>query len=472
MKLLILFLFFLVSNVFVANCQNHAYVIRNVSIIAMNDDNVHHNKNIYIKNGKIEKIVDYSEAAIEKAYKVIDGGGKYILPGLFDMHTHFMYEQGLPIEHATTELGLMLANGVTTIRIMNGGNVYRDFIKKNLKGHQNFASPSIVLVSPQLVGEWPWKNDTVTPKQIVNSPELAAAAVRKFKQEGYHAIKIAQFIKQDVYNAIISEAKKQRIPVTGHVGPWVKLPAALKAGQQVEHLDEFIELLLPDSLLKKGAVSVSDMHIWKKENWNSVDHLDVNKIPLLIKLVKESGIYVTPTNYFFHSNFAAQPTEPEMKQKPDYAFIPDQLLEERANTLKAWAARNIDAGRRAKWIGLRNKIIFELNKAGVPLMCGSDAPAWFMMGGFAVHDELENLVSCGLTPYESLKTATVNPAKYLGEWDKKGSIEKGKVADLLLVDENPFEDIKNTRKISGVFIDGRYYGKQAIESLLIKGKRQ
>ncbi len=135
-------------------------------------------------------------------------------------------------------------------------------------------------------------------------------------------------VKRDVYDEIINTAKQEKIKVTGHVGPLVKLPRALETGQQIEHMDEFIDMLLPDTSYNHGQ-SVSDMNIWRKQAWATVPFLDETKIPALVKMVKDAGIYVSPTNFFFISTFGEGVTEEQAKQSPGYDYIPPVIKKER-----------------------------------------------------------------------------------------------------------------------------------------------
>ena len=194
------------------------------------------------------------------------------------------------------------------------------------------------------------------------------------------------------------------------------------------------------------------------------------KIPALAKQVKDAGIYVTPTNYFFISNAGLPQPEEEIKNKPDYAYIPSQLREEkwkyRANYLKNMAPLTS----REKYVSIRKQMVYELWKAGVPLMAGSDAPEFFVVAGFALHDELKTMVDAGLSPYAALQTATVNPAKFLGMSDRTGTLAVGKEADMILLDKNPLEDIRNTRTIIGVSTDNAWFTKEKINQILEEAK--
>ena len=443
-----------------------AYAITNVTVIPMNKAISWPGQTVLIENGIIKKMGNTTSVKIGKGITIIDGRDKYLLPGLFDMHTHFFYEQG---EHKNTceaELKMMLANGLTSARILAGHPAYLE-ARSNVKLGK-WTGPHLFIASPQLVGSWPWPPEFKN-YEIVDTKEKAANAVRKFKQEGYDEIKITFMVKRDVYDEIINTARQEKIKVAGHVGPLVKLPRALETGQQIEHMDEFIDMLLPDTSYNHGQ-SVSDMNIWRKQAWATVPFLDEAKIPALVKMVKDANIYVSPTNFFFISTFGEGVTEEQAKQSPGYAYIPPDIKRERWENWKYYNDNSPPMESRHKYVQLRKKMVYELWKAGVPLMAGSDSPEFFLVQGFSLHDELEMFVKAGLSPFAALQTATVNPASYLGINNQKGTIETGKEADLLLLDKNPLDDIRNTKSISAVFKRGKLYDKKALLQMLEDAK--
>ncbi len=458
---------FLLTIAIVAGAQK-AYLVRDVTVIPMTEEKTLPHQDVLIRQGKIYSITATVKAKPGTEVIVIDGKGKYLLPGLFDMHAHFFYEQGEHKNTCESELKVMLANGLTTARILAGHPAYLE-AKSNVSTGK-WTGPSLLIASPQFVGRWPWPADFKN-YEIVDTREKAAAAVRQYKQEGYDAIKITFMVKRDVYDEIVKTAKEVGIKVTGHVGPEVKLPAALAAGEQIEHMDEFIDMLLPDTSYNHGQ-SVSDMNIWRKNAWATVPYLDETKLPFLVKAVKEAGIYVTPTNFFFLSSFGEGMTEQQYKQRPDYAYIPKELLEERWDIKDRYWKNPPAKESRDKYVYLRKKMTYELWKAGVPLMAGSDSPEWFLVTGFSIHDEIATFVKAGLSPFAALQTATTNPATYLGMNDRTGTIETGKEADMILLDKNPLEDITNTRTITGVFADGNWYNKKSIDQMLEEGKQK
>lgn len=423
-----------------------SYAIKNVSVITMLSQEVLRDQTVVVENGIISRISPAAKTKLSKNIKVIDGNGKFLIPGLFDMHTHFFYEQGDHINTNETELKLMLANGITTARIMAGHPSFLE-AKANVKNGR-WIGPELSVASPQLVGKWPFPTEFKN-YEMVASEAQANEAVTKFKQQGYDAIKITFMMAKPIYQAVTAAAAREDINVVGHVGPIVMLPAALEAGQQIEHMDMFIETLLPDTSYNHGQ-SVSDYNIYSKAAWETVPHLMESKIPALAKSVKDAGIYVTPTNYFFISNAGLPQTDEEIKNKPDYHYIPHNLRDEKWKYRENYIKKMAPLASREKYVHLRKQMVYELWKAGVPLMAGSDAPEFFVVAGFALHDELKTMVDAGLTPYAALQTATVNPATFLKMNNRTGTIAVGKEADLVLLEKNPLQDINHTRSVAGV----------------------
>ena len=443
-----------------------SYAIENVSVITMINEEVLPDQTVVVEKGIIKSILPSAKAKLSKGVKVIDGTGKFLMPGLFDMHTHFFYEQGEHINTNETELKLMLANGITTARIMAGHPSFLE-AKANVKNGK-WIGPELSVASPQLVGGWPFSTEFKN-YEIVASEARANEAVATFKQQGYDAIKITVMMAKPMYKAIVAAAARENIKVVGHVGPMVMLPAALEAKQQIEHMDMFIETLLPDTSYNHGQ-SVSDYNIYSKAAWETVPHLMESKIPALAKSVKDAGIYVTPTNYFFISNAGLPLTDEEIKNKPDYNYIPSKLREEKWKYRERYIKTMAPLASREKYVHIRKQMVNDLWKAGVPLMAGSDAPEFFVVAGFALHDELKTMVDAGLTPYAALQTATVNPATFLEMNNRTGTISIGKEADLVLLNKNPLEDINNTRSITGVSSGNSWLNRDDIQKLLEEAK--
>jgi imidazolonepropionase-like amidohydrolase len=460
-----LFFFLLITGIVFSVCAQQRLpeftIIRNANIIPMTTDTILWHQSIVIREGRILQIIPNELTPEIKGALTIDGSGKFIIPGLMDMHTHFFYEQGDHRNTCEAELKMMLAKGITTARIQCGDSVYLH--AKTMVNLGKWKGPQLFVSSPQVVGNWPWKGKVFAA--ICTTPDEAVKAVTQFKMQGYDEIKITFMVKAAVYDAIIQTASRLNIKVTGHVGPLAGLDKALLAKQQIEHMDEFIEVLLPDTSFNHG-MSVSDMGIWRKPNWETVKYLDESKIPALVDKIKEAGIFVTPTNYFFVSCFGEGMSEKRIKAKPDYNFIPSSIKSERWQIRDLYLQRGFSESDRQKYVYLREKMVEELWKAGVPLMAGSDSPEWFLVQGFALHDELIEFVKAGLSPFAALQTATINPATYLQIVDEKGSVQIGKQADFILLNKNPLENIKHTKDIWAVFCNEEYYEDAQINRIL------
>lgn len=438
-------------------------VITNVNVIPMDKEHVLTNQTVLVENGKI-KAIGKKVKLPENSY-LIDGTGKYLIPGLTDMHAHLYADNPatFPEEKVSAEFNVMLANGVTTVRLMAGNPFQLKLKEKINKGEMD--GPRLFVSSPEFAGK---KYMREFRGMEVNSPEKAVEAVKKAKSEGYDFIKMTMLITLPVYEALVQAAKAVGIRVIGHVNTDVKIRKAIESGQQVEHLDEYMEALLADNA-PNNKISVSGFGIWKGDCWETLDYLDEKKIEEIAAYTQKYQVYNSPTNAFFVLSFGVGMDSTQITQLPDFKFIPAgergkifQALEFYENNLRNKASEE----RRKKFIETRYKLIQALHKKGCKLLAGSDAPSWFLGYGFTLHRELEQFVTAGLSPYAALQTATTVPAEFLGIKNENGTIEKGKVADMVLLDGNPFDNISNTKKIAGVFNKGKWYSKENLNKML------
>ena len=420
----------------------------NVNVIPMDRERVLRNMNVVVGDGKIIAIMDSRFSKVPPGAQLIDGKGKYLIPGLADMHVHLFSDDDFPDALAEDELKVMIAYGVTTIRLMIGTPEQLVLREKSAKGE--ILAPTIFAASPHLTGK----------KQpncyLVNTEAEARAAVAKSKQDGYDFIKVTTFLKPEVYEAIIDEANKQKIRVVGHADSRsVGLQRALKARQQIEHLDSYLEALLPETAPVKG--SVSDIYVYNPKNWESIDYLDEKKIPEVARLTVEANPFVTPTMHLFKFTFGKGRTEESILAQPDIRFYPKKVVETWTNVSKRYLSTAAPVEKREKYISVRNQIVKAIHDAGGKIMAGSDTPEWLMLYGHTLHLELIDLRDAGLSNYATLETATRNPAMFLGLEDQMGTIAIGKRGDLVLLDANPLDDIANTQKRAGVMIKGKYF---------------
>ena len=430
----------------------------NVNVIPMDKERVLKNQTVIVRNGMIVEIGNASRVKVPEAVQKIDGTGKFLIPGLSDMHVHLMSDEDeFSDALATDEFKIMVANGVTTIRLMNGTPEQLEWRAKSARGE--IIAPMMYAASPQFIGK---KSSNAF---VVTNETEARESVRRAKRDGYDYLKMTTNLKPEVYEAIVDEAGKQDIRVVGHADSRsVGLARALKARQQIEHLDSYLEALLPDNLLAKG--SVSDIYIYKAESWTSLDYIDEDKIPGIARATVRANPFSVPTLTLFKHTFGLGRTEEAIKAQPDIRFYPQKTIDFWLGVNKRYWATAASAERRAKYVAIRNRMVKAIHEAGGKILAGSDTPEWLFLYGYTLHRELRSLNEAGLSNYATLASATRNPAEFFGTIAKTGTIEKGKRADLVLLEANPLENIENTERRAGVMLNGRWFTQTQLDKWL------
>lgn len=430
-----------------------------VNVIPMDRERVLTNQTVIVRDGTITAIGDATKVKVPKDAVRVDGTGKYLIPGLVDMHTHLLSDSNeFPDSIAEDELRVMVANGVTTVRFMIGTPELLGLRARSAKGE--ITAPTIFVASPHLTGREQGNNF------VVNTPDEARDAVRKSKAAGYDFIKITTFIKAEAYEAAVDEAAKQKIRVVGHADSrFVGAERAWKAKQQIEHLDGYMELLLRDDAPMKG--SVSDLYIYNPDNWKSFDYMDESKIAQVARKTVASNPFVNPTQHFMKNTFGVARSEASIRAQPEFKFYPYKVQQQWLDFYKKNRFLNtISLEQRARWVDLRNKLIKAIHDAGGKIMAGSDTPEFLFLYGFSQHRELKALADAGLSNYAVLAAGTRNAHEFFGTIDKVGTIEIGRRADLLLLNANPLENISATENRSGVMLKGRYYPQTELNAWL------
>ena len=422
------------------------FAITGVSVIPMTRDTVIRDATVVVKDGRIASVGASGNVRVPAGARRIDGRGKYLIPGLADMHTHLYSDGDVPDSLARYELGVMVANGVTATRFMIGTREHFALRREIEAGR--IVGPQLWLASPQFTG----KEDVNS--RVVTSPEEARNAVKEMADLGYDFIKLTLFITPPVYDAIVREAKDQGIRVVGHVDPQVGVSRALAAGQQIEHLDNYLESVLADSAPMRE--SVSDRGLFRLENWKSLDYVDDAKVERIAGATARSGTFTCPTLSVFKTAFALGQSEEEVKARPDWGIMPAGMRALYLGARDKYWKNPASEARRMRWVQVRDRLVKAIADSGGRIMAGSDTPEWFFGYGWTLHRELESLVAAGLTPYQALAAATRNPAEFLRGSKEWGTIETGKRADLVLITGNPLEDIRNTARIEGVAVGGRW----------------
>ena len=432
------------------------FAITHVTVIPMSADTAIAGATVVVRDGRIAEIGPARQVRVPAGARRVDGRGKYLIPGLADMHTHLYSDGEIPDSVAKYELGVMVANGVTATRIMIGTPEHLVLRREVEAGR--VVGPQLWVASPQFTGKADANSREVT------TPEDARAAVKEMADLGYDFIKLTLFITPPVYDAIVDEAKGRGLPVVGHVDPQVGVARALEAGQQIEHLDNYLESVLADSA--PMSASVSDRGLFKPKNWESLDWIDDAKVARIAGATARAGIYTCPTLTVFKKAFALGQSEEEIRSRPDWRIMPAELRHLYLGAREKYWANPASEARRMRYVQVRNQLVKAIADSGGKIMAGSDTPEWFFGYGWTIHRELESLVAAGLTPYQALAAATRNPAEFLRASKEWGTIERGKRADLVLLAGNPLDDIRNTSRIEAVSVGGRWLERKERDRMI------
>lgn len=442
--------------------QPQTVVFQNVSVIPMDRERLLRDQTVIVRDGLIAEVGDASKVQVPPGAKRVDGRRKYLIPGLVDMHNHlFADAEEVPDDLAPDELRVMLANGVTSSRLMCG--VPFQLALRERINNGELQLPTLYVSCPQLVGSKRWAE--IDPNsRFVGTPEEARAAVQDFKKQGYDFIKMTMDIKdRAVYDAIMDECSKQNIRGIGHVDPAIGVEHAIEKGQQMEHLDAYLEAILKDDSPIKA--SLTQQGLFRKENWTSMDYVDEAKLKAIAIKTAKAGVYVAPSLAFLKTIYGNQITEEQTRALTDFRFMPKAKVAEWDRAMKIIYPR-IQASdkHRNEFIRVRNELVRLIHANGGKIMAGSDSPDVYLAYGFAMHRELKCLVEAGLSPYSALEAGTKVPAEYLrGNF---GTVQKGKRADMVFLDANPLEDISNTQKISGVMLRGNWFARKSLDAML------
>jgi len=421
-----------------------AFALDHVSVIDVRTGAIDADRVVVVGAGHITAIAAAGAASPPPGALLLDAHGKFLIPGLWDMHVHV---------HAAPFLQLLLAEGITGVREMGGDpQTIGDWRARIDAGRM--LGPRIIMAGLILDGPSPiWP----AISRSVRTPADGHAAVVRAKREGSDFIKVYNGLSRDAYLAIVDEAKKQGMVVAGHVPLAITAAEASAAGQKsIEHLLGVLEGCTSDP----HPAAMTRDHAWYLE------HYDPALAESLAATFARNGTWQVPT--LVVKRAFATIHELAASDDPRLRYIPD-LLSARWDPSRDFRM----AGRGpAGFADLRRvydkdrELVGVLARAHVRILAGTDLGNPYIFPGFSLHDELQLLVGAGLTPLEALRAATLGPAEYLGATDSLGTVEPGKVADLVLLDANPLADITNVARISAVCARGALLGRASLDKLL------
>lgn len=397
--------------------STNSFLIKNVNIVPMTSDTVLVNKTLYIKDGIIEQIEDDIEV---EGVEIIDAQNKYLVPGLIDMHVHVWDKY---------ELGLYLSNGVTGVRNLWGMPMHLRI--KEAINNDEIIGPSFFTTGPKLTGPEFIGDDNLN----LISPEQAREKVIEYKSRGYDFIKTYYGLDKDIFDAVIEESERSHMDIAAH--PSHKVPFSYHLHPQIksiEHAEEIVQQPLQFDL-------------------NS------NKLkPIIDSIAGTEHARYSPTIVVFNNIYQMMLNDSILDSEPLNYINPLIRTADSKNQFQRWYnAKQSDpevVERIKNQHDFHITIVSELHKAGVPIICSTDAGIGVTLPGFSIHKELAFYKDAGLSNYEVLKTATINAAETHKIMNDLGSIEVGKISNLILIDENPLDDISALKRPSTVFIKG------------------
>ena len=433
---------------------NDLLVVDNVTVVDVRTGKLEPDQTVILERHRIFSIRPSKSAKYPPDADRVNGRGGYLIPGLWDMHVHLVFGDWFP-DAKDISLPLFIANGVTSVRDMGSElDVVQDWRTQIEAGR--LIGPRILTSGPMLDGPRPRFPSSIA----IASPEEARHAVDDLKAHGADFIKLQSLLPRDAVLAIAEEARKREIAFAGHVPNAMRASDMSEAGMKsFEHLIGIFEgsSTAEDAFLEGGKTEGRFLATYDEARAASLAALLAkNHTWQCPTLVWERGGNLLDMNDF--SGDARVKYVPGPWKNKTWKRFTEEITQGYGTD---------DIATRKKFIDKELEVVRMLEKAGVPFLAGTDTPAGVhIFPGFSLHEELERFVAAGFTPLEALQTATLNPAQFFGMAGQLGAIEEGKLADMVLLSANPMEDIANTEKIAGVFVNGRYFSHSQIEKLL------
>jgi imidazolonepropionase-like amidohydrolase len=438
----------------------------NVNVIDGTGAPVRTGMTVVVQGNRVDAVGPTGAVTIPDNVKVVDARGKYLIPGLWDMHVHW-YDERL--------LGLFIANGVTGVRQMWGMPMHFDWRSRITNG--SLTGPRFEIASPIVDGPHP-----IWPGSLAVSDTAGAREViRDIKRTRYDFVKVYNLLPRDTYFALASEARRNGLAMAGHVPDAVSAREASDAGQKsIEHLDGILYATsTAEDELRRRRVEIAERQTSNGTDPSThaalrslrerlLDTYDDEKAAGLFARFVKNSTWQSPTLTVLRS--MASLDDSTFTNDVRLKYMPRAIRElwNPANDSRTAGKSPADYALDRRLLQKQLTVVGAMHRAGVRILAATDTLNPFVFPGFSLHDELELLVEAGLSPMQALQAATINPAQYLGT---RGTVETGNVADLVLLDANPLDDIRATRRISAVVAGGRLFERSSLDAILTNAEK-
>jgi imidazolonepropionase-like amidohydrolase len=407
--------------------QTVAFV--NVNVVPMDRDGVAPNQTVVVREGRIVEVGPAARVRVPAGAVTVDGRGKYLMPGLAEMHGH-LPNPNAGSELTETVLFLYVANGVTTVRGMLGYPANLELRDRIARGE--VLGPRLWVAGPALSGN------------AATTPEVGRRMVEEQKAAGYDHLKIQEGLSRETYDTIVATAKRLGMRFAGHVPNAVGVYHVLESGQaSIDHLDNYVETV------------------------GGPDSADDRRIGQAVAATCTAGTWTVPTLALWEV-FLASEDSSALAARREVRYVPTEWRTNWARQAAQQSQNNPDPRARAATVNLRRRLLKALQGAGCPIALGTDSPQTYSVPGFSIHRELASMTAAGLTPYQILTAGTRNVARYFGAEREFGTVAAGQRADLLLLDANPLDDVANVARRAGVMVHGRWLPESEIQARLAR----
>jgi hypothetical protein len=458
----LIFVLFLTTAVAAANRPSEVTVLTNVNVVDVLGSKVERNMTVVLKEGRIESIARVGLIGRGRGIHVINASGKFLVPGFWDMHVHSAGGSG-PAWDEKIIYPLYIVHGITGVRDMGGDlDLLQARQKKVVAGE--LLAPTLVISGPFITG-----GKSGAQVLAVHDAEEARKAVDDLKGQRVDFIKLLDSVPREAYFALAEECRKQKIPFAGHVPDAVSASEASAAGQHsMEHLMGIsLACSSKEADLRRKRVEAfaqRDAKAYQAAGEEAMESYDPAKARLLFRQFAANSTWQVPTLVWWRAQ--SRLGEKDLDQDSRLKYVP------------AWARKQWDLQELAKdnppdgaaelkrTLTRYIELVRIMHKENVQLLAGTDSPDPYDFPGFSLHEEFGLLAQAGLSAPEILRIATYYPAVFLGRSDKAGTVDKGKVADLVLLTANPLQEVGNLKKISAVVLHGRYLDREQLDKML------